>query len=233
MSNRTRPRPAARQRPESSSRGLPPWLPFLILGAVAVVILIGVVAASQSDGDAGDSLAFGDVAYVGDPLPDQVAPGAVDDAIGMTAPVLRGFDPDSVEQRFENGAPRVVFYLAHWCSHCQEELDAINAWLDAGNSFPEGVEIQTVATWTDAARPNFPPGEWLADNRWDHPTIVDDEAFTLAEQSGLQGTPMIIFVGADGTIVDRSGSITPDDLAARMQALLDDSGSDGEGSNQG
>lgn len=230
MSNRTRQRPNPRSRPEPEAKRLPIWVPLGIIAVVALVVVIGVVAASQSD-DEGDSLAFGQVEYIGDPLPPRPQAGA-DPAVGMTAPVLRGFSPDSVQLRFDNGAPRAIAYLAHWCGACQAELDGLNAWLAAGNSLPEGVAVQAVATWTDRARPNFPPGEWLADNDWDHPTIVDDEDTTLANLSGLSGTPMWIFVGADGTIVNRSGSLPPDQLAAQMQALLGSDGG-GDGSDPG
>lgn len=220
MSNKTRPasRPV-RKRPEPvrGASGLPIWVPVAVLGAVVLAIVIGIVASSQSSDD--DSLAFAQVDYIGDRLPPQPDPGVSDGAVGLTAASVRGFDTDGTERRFENGDPRAVMFVAHWCPHCQAELEAIAAWEAAGNAFPSGVEIQTIATWSDRARPNYPPGEWLADNAWTHPTIVDNEDFLLASSFGLGGTPMWIFIEADGTIAARTGSLTPDQLAAQMTAL--------------
>jgi thiol-disulfide isomerase/thioredoxin len=243
MSNRTRPtKSAGRAGPAPAAgqdkKGLPIWIPIGIVAAVVLVIVIALVASGGDDepdtvagddaGASGDSssddtgvsldLAFGQVQVSGDPLPPR-PPSGDDPAIGMTAPGIRGFGPDSVEQVFANGAPRAIALMAHWCGHCQNELDSINAYLDGGGTFPSDVEIQTIATWSDSGRDNFPPGEWLADNNWDHRTIVDDEDSTLAVAFGLSGTPMWVFVDADGTVVERTGALDPADLAARMAAL--------------
>lgn len=210
-------RPRSRRRPTPSQGGLPPWLPIAIIGVVVLVIAVAVIAASQGD-DGDDPFAFGDVEYDGASLPLRPATGA-DPAIGMTIGTVSGSDTTGTAIEFANGSPRALMLLAHWCSHCQDELDALNAWLAAGNEFPAGVEIQVIATWSDPARPNFPPGDWLADNDWDHPTIVDDRAFTLATELGLSGTPMWIFVAADGTILERAGALSAEQLAARLAAL--------------
>lgn len=236
MSNRVRPTKSTsggRTRPEPSSadrgRGrLPIWLPITILVAVVVVIAV-VVVASGDDDDAGTAtsagdgassdLAFAEVEFIGEPLPPQPQAGA-DAAIGLVAPTVRGFGPDGVERIFGNGEPRAIMVVAHWCGACQAELDELNAFLAEGGAFPDGVDIQVVSTWTDPGRANYPPGEWLADNQWNHPTIVDDEDFTLAAGLGLQGTPMWIFVDAGGTVVDRTGALPGADLVSRMDALL-------------
>jgi cytochrome c biogenesis protein CcmG/thiol:disulfide interchange protein DsbE len=234
MSNRTRPtksgtsaRPAAAP---GSKGGLPIWVPLGILAAVAVAIVVAVALSGGGDDDTvvgsddedlgGVSLdlAFGEVEVVGDPLPPLPQSG-VDPAVGITAPGVRGFGPDSVEQVFVNGQPRAVMFVAHWCPHCQDELNEINAFIDGGGTLPSGVEIQTIATWSDEGRENFPPGEWLADNNWHHRTIVDDEAFTLAGSLGLAGTPMWIFIDGDGTIIERTGSLPVAELVSRLESL--------------
>ena len=216
MSNRPRRRPPPRGRPAPSSGGLPPWLPIAILAGVVLVVAIGFIAASQSEDS--DSVAFGEVEYLGVPLPPQPELAA-DPAVGQTVGIARGFTPDEELITFANGTPRALVFVAHWCGHCQEEIDAVNEWLAAGNSFPADVPIQVIATWTDSSRPNYPPGDWLADNDWTYPTIVDDREFTLARTFGLGGTPMWIFIDADGTVVERTGSLAPADLAARLEAL--------------
>lgn len=216
MNTRTR-SSRGRRRPTPSPRGLPPWLPIAIIGAVVLVVAIVVIAASQGD-DEGDPFAFGEVEYDGAALPLRPSTGA-DPAVGMTIGTVSGTDTNGEAAEFANGAPRALMLLAHWCGHCQDELDALNSWLADGNEFPDGVEIQVIATWSDSARPNFPPGDWLADNDWDHPTVVDDRDFTLAANLGLAGTPMWIFVDADGTVLERAGALSPEQLAARLTAL--------------
>lgn len=213
MSNRQRPK--GRSRPAPANGGLPPWLPIAIIGAVVLVIAIGFIAASQSDDD---PFAFGEVQYAGEPLPTRPAAGA-DPAVGMTIGEARGSTPAGDPVTFGNGRARALMFVAHWCGHCQSEIDAVNAWLETGNTLPDAVPIQVIATWTDRSRPNYPPGDWLDENGWDFPTMVDDTDFTLANTFGLTGTPMWIFVDADGTVVDRTGSLTPAALVARLEAL--------------
>lgn len=220
MSKKSRPRPT-RSRPapknEPASR-LPLWVPIGIIGLVVAVVVIGIVASSQSD-DGDDAFAYSEVGFVGTALAPQPQSGS-DPAIGTTAGAARGSDPEGINVEFVNGSPRALMFVAHWCSHCQAEFDAMNAWEVEGNEFPSGVEIQTIATWTDPARPNYPPGAWLAENGMDGPTILDDRDFTLAQAFGLAGTPMWIFVDADGRIVDRTGSLPPAELSDRMAALV-------------
>lgn len=215
MSTRPIPR-RGRARPAPPPRSLPPWLPIALVGGVVLVLAIGLIAAAQSDD--GDTVPFGEVEYAGEVLPPRPAVGT-DGAVGMTIGVARGSTPEGEPITFANGAPRAMVLVAHWCGHCQDEVDAVNAWLAEGNAFPADVPIQVIATWTDRSRANYPPGDWLTDNGWAYPTMLDDREFTLAETLGLTGTPMWIFVDAAGTVVERTGALAPADLAARLEAL--------------
>ena len=231
MSNRTRPTSSGGSTAagaDGSSRGLPIWIPLAIVGAVVAAIVIALVVTSGDDGDdvatdgggsSGDlDVAFGEVQVVGDPLT-PFSDTASDESIGASMPAITGIDPGGTAQSFVNGRPRAVMLAAHWCPHCQSEIDDINAYLADGGEIPAGVDIQTIATWTDPVRANYPPGEWLAGNRWTHPTIVDDEDNTLAQTLGLTGTPMWIFVSGDGLVVERTGSISAEEFVGRLEAL--------------
>jgi hypothetical protein len=231
MSNRTRPTSSGGSATPSdagSDGGLPIWIPLAIVGAVVAAIVIALVATSGDDGDdveagggsgGGDlDVAYGEVEVVGEPL-SPFSDAASDTSVGAMMPAITGIDPGGTTQVFANGRPRAVMLAAHWCPACQSEIDDINAYLDGGGEFPSGVDIQVIATWTDPLRANYPPGEWLAGNGWSYPTIVDDEDTTLANTLGLTGTPMWIFVSPDGLVVERTGSISAEDIAARLEVL--------------
>jgi hypothetical protein len=60
-----------------------------------------------------------------------------------------------------------------------------------------------------ADRPNFPPGEWLADLGWDWPVLADDASRTAALALGTTGYPYMMFVGADGEVLARYSGELP------------------------
>jgi len=141
-----------------------------------------------------------------------------DAAVGMTAPDITGFGLDGNPVAFTNGVPRAVVFLAHWCPHCQAEVDDLTKFL-ATHDWPTGVEIQTISTWVDTGRGNYPPSKWLDRVSWPFPVLADDASFTAANALGLTGTPMWVFIDASGTVVDRTGGLSPDDLFDKVLAL--------------
>ena len=142
-------------------------------------------------------------------------------AVGMTAPEVTGPGFDGELLTFANGEPRVVVFLAHWCGHCQAELDELGAWLAAGNTLPAGVAIQSISTREAPDAANYPPEKWLAAEGWEHPVMVDDTAETLAQAFGLSGTPMWVAINAEGTVVARvSGTQGPETIVALMNTAL-------------
>jgi hypothetical protein len=69
----------------------------------------------------------------------------------------------------------------------------------------------------DAARPNYPPSEWLAREDWAIPTIADDTEGTAGDAFGLTGYPYFVAVKADGTVAARaSGEQTLEQLQAMI-----------------
>jgi thiol-disulfide isomerase/thioredoxin len=144
-----------------------------------------------------------------------------DPAVGQPAPTLRGDDLDGDPVVAPTrGRPTVVLFLAHWCPHCRAEVPVVQRWLDE-NRRPAGVDLVTVATAMDPARPNYPTSRWLEDEDWTSPTLADGDN-QAASAYGLAAFPFWVVVGADGEVVERrTGELTAeeiDDLFAR--ALL-------------
>jgi cytochrome c biogenesis protein CcmG, thiol:disulfide interchange protein DsbE len=143
-----------------------------------------------------------------------------DPAVGMTAPSLAGeaFDGSPVSITPGDG-PMAVWFVAHWCPHCQAEVPRIVALADQGK-LPEGVDVTAVSTSVDPAAPNYPPSTWLEDQGWPFPVMADDESGTAASAYGLQGFPFLVLVDADGNVVSRSsGELGDDGIIAALESI--------------
>jgi thiol-disulfide isomerase/thioredoxin len=220
---------AAARGGSSGSRAL-----WIVVGVAVVVLLAAVIAiavtrSEQTVAGGGSSpsggtvvpsgdLDYGPVDVSGTPLPDSPQ-GAPDPAIGMTVPAIAGqqFDGGSITIA-PAGKPKVVMFVAHWCPHCQAEVPRIQDWLDA-NGMPADVDLYTVATGTSSSRPNYPPGEWLREQGWAVPTLLDDEQNTAAQAYGLSSYPFFVVVDGSGQVVFRtSGELSMEQWEAILEA---------------
>jgi cytochrome c biogenesis protein CcmG/thiol:disulfide interchange protein DsbE len=189
-----------------------------IVGAALVVAIASTKdnnagKGGQAKGSAGTVVAngpnqYGTVEVTGSTLPEEPTSGA-DSALGLTAPSLSGAnfagDPVAITN---DGKPKVVMFVAHWCPHCQAEVPRIQAWLDS-NGVPADVALYSVPTATTSARTNYPPSDWLVKQNWTVPVLVDDKDGQASKAFGLTGFPYFVVVGADGKVVQRaSGEIT-------------------------
>jgi thiol-disulfide isomerase/thioredoxin len=146
-------------------------------------------------------------------------PDAPDPAVGMPAPEVRGSDFTGKQVAIaKDGRPKVIFFIAHWCPHCQREVPLIQAWVSAGG-VPSGVELISVATSIDPSRPNYPPDAWLAREGWTVPVIADPTN-SVAGAYGLPAFPYWVFVGPDGNVRARAvGELTTDNLKTVIDGL--------------
>lgn len=194
-----------------------------IIGGVvglALVVLLAVAIAGEEEADA--SIGFGDPTVTGDPLPVYNSGSPTDPVVGLTAPEAVGADWEENEVRIEaDGRAKIILFLAHWCPHCQAEVPVVQDWLDAGN-LPDDVDIYSVATQTDRLRPNWPPQDWLEDEGWTVPVIMDDQIGTVGASYGMAGTPFYVVLDGENNVVRRvSGEIGTaglDVLVAEAQA---------------
>ncbi len=185
-----------------------------ILALVAVCILgaglIAVVISSGAGDDPDAVAATADVTVEGDILPQMPSVGGVtsaanDEAVGLTAPRLVGTDFDDNEVVIEaDGRPKAVYFVAHWCPHCQVEVPTVQGLIDAGLQ-PEGMDIYGVSTSVNAGSTNYPPNRWLeSDEGWNVTTMRDNEDSEALINYGAGGFPYVVYLDGDNTVLARS-----------------------------
>jgi thiol-disulfide isomerase/thioredoxin len=202
---------------------------FLIAAAVAVVLLAIVAVALAGGGDDDDSAVstgaggqtireYQAVDITGGALPEFVSTSN-DIAVGTPAPQLIGHNFDGTPVHIQNdGKPKLVLFLAHWCPHCQKEVPVVKQWLTDGGG--EGIEVYAVSTNATSDRPNWPASTWLRNEGWPAPVLVDDKQSTAAERFGLTSFPYLVFVDAEGNVALRaSGEIPAEQLTTFADAV--------------
>ncbi len=219
---RTHRRPSERRGPATEARSGR----ILIVVAAAVIVIAGVVAlvisgnggASATPSATASTLPASAPVITGTRLPVYAA-GGTDAAAGAAIPTVSGTDFNGQTTSIAaNGRPKVILFIAHWCSHCQREVPKIQAWLDA-SGLPKGVDIVSVVTAIDPTLPNYPPHAWLTSAHWSVPVIVDPTD-TVAKAFGLSAYPFFVFVDAKGTVAARSsGELEVSAIQAAIQAL--------------
>jgi thiol-disulfide isomerase/thioredoxin len=142
-----------------------------------------------------------------------------DPAIGQPIPAVVGESFDGTPVSITNdGRAKVIFFIAHWCPHCQAEVPVITAWLASGVR-PSNVDLYAVSTAVSSDQPNYPPSAWLTREKWPIVTLADDSASSAANAFGLTGFPFFVVVHADGTVAVRaSGELSVAQLNALVQA---------------
>jgi thiol-disulfide isomerase/thioredoxin len=201
----------------------PPWL---WIGVAALVLVLAVAALVSSGGSGGKKKPAAGVeetrpvVVTGAALPELAQSGA-DPAVGKEIPEVRGqsFDGSPVDIR-NDGRPKLILFVAHWCPHCQREVPLLTDYLKS-HPLPKGVDIYTVATATNPQRPNYPPSAWLAKVGWKGPTMADSDDAKAANAFGLNAFPYFVAVDGSGKVVARTtGEITTDDFAGLAAKAL-------------
>jgi len=208
MTQRTKPKPGAK---DARSKATLWWI---IGGVVGLGLIVALAASIATEPEIDESIGYGDPTVEGDPLPVYAA-GTQDVAVGLTAPTVSGADWEGNSVTIEpNGNAKIILFLAHWCPHCQNEVPVVQDWVDAGN-LPEDVELISVVTSTDRSRTNWPPQDWLEDEGWTSPSIMDDQIGTVAGNFGMAGTPFYVVLDGENVNLGRvSGEIGVDGLNA-------------------
>jgi thiol-disulfide isomerase/thioredoxin len=200
----------------------------LAIAAIVVIGMAGIAFVANSvggdDDSAGDEAASGAAAdgdepavieqtaavtLGGDalsPLPEGLKISNVDtDPLGgQLAPTLTATTFDGSEVTIEpDGSPKVIYFLAHWCPHCQAEVPLIQGLIDDG-SLPDGVDVYGVSSIVDDTRDNHPPSDWFAAEAFS-PTVVRDDADSSAFlHFGGSGLPYAVYLDGDHRVVARS-----------------------------
>jgi thiol-disulfide isomerase/thioredoxin len=194
----------------------PPWL---WISVAAIVIVLAVAAIVSSGGSGGKKKSAEGVAEtrpvtVTGTVLEKLPESGADPAVGKEIAEVKGqaFDGSPVDIR-NDGRPKLVLFVAHWCPHCQREVPLLTKYLKS-NPLPKGVDLYTVATATSSGRPNYPPSAWLEKEGWTAPTMADSDDAKAADAFGLSAFPYFVAVDGSGKVVARTtGEITTDDFA--------------------
>lgn len=196
------------------------WFTFVIIGifvlgaaAVAFVASNRNSAANDSDIVRGTDVEVNaDVEITGDPLIPMPGSGvladpATDAAVGVIAPTLVGTDFSGNTVSIEpDGRPKAIYFLAHWCPACQEEVPSVVDLLESG-ALPENVDVYGISTSVDQTRGNFPPNNWLAREGWT-PEIMRDTAGSEALIAyGAGPFPFVVYLDGDNRVLARSSGV--------------------------
>ncbi len=196
---------------------------WIIGGVVGLGLIVWLAFSIANDPGQDDSLGFGEVTVDGPDLPVYPDATATDPGVGMTAPTVAGADWNDVPVSIEaDGRPKILIFLAHWCPHCQAEVPVVVDWLENGG-LGEDVDMYGLTVLTNKLQGNWPPQEWLEDEGWDVPTLMDDEDNSAAIAYGLRGTPFYVVLDGDGEVLARvSGEVGTAGLEA-MKFLAEES----------
>jgi thiol-disulfide isomerase/thioredoxin len=194
----------------------------VVLGAGVVVLLVAAVLFGGGIGGTAvpveEELGSPQVEGSLPPMPRET--NVDSSATGLPAPTVVGNDYDGNTVTIENdGRPKAVVFLAHWCPHCQNEVPAVQQWLDDTGGV-EGVDLYSVSTALNAQPGNYPPSEWLEEEGWTVPLIRDDVRSSVLVAHGDGGFPFWVFTNSDGTVALRvAGSIPINDLEGILRGL--------------
>ena len=205
-----------------------------IAAIIAVVLVVGGGGSSSSTTTIGDTSEtsqttnnsgvgageFQTVAATGEILSALEDPNN-DPARGAVAPVLKGFAFDGTPLTIApTGKPKMVVFLAHWCSHCNAEVPRLIEWKNSG-TMPSDMEVIGVSTGARDDAPNWPPSQWVVDKGWPWPVMADSEDQGAALAFGVSGYPGLLLLDGDGKVLARrSGEASIEELKAWTQEFL-------------
>lgn len=141
-----------------------------------------------------------------------------DGTFESSAPKLAGLSPygDQVVVDPQDGKPKLIVFLAHWCPVCQAEVPSLVEWIGSGDT---PIEIYGVATAVNPQKGNYPPGVWLKEEGWISPVLLDDESKTAASAYGLNAFPFFVAIDDKGRVVSRaSGALTKEEFEGMLNS---------------
>lgn len=197
-------------------------------GASTTVAADGDAGSTDSGGSEGDGTSpdgqSAPVEIVGPSLTPTEEVGLIDDpgvdpVLGSTAPAFTGSDFDGGSVTIgPDGRPKVVYFLAHWCGHCQDEVRTITD-LVAGGSLPEGLDVYAVTIAVRDDQPNYPPSAWLSD--FPGAVMRDSVDNQAASAAAVSGIPYALYLDGEHRIRARSvGSLDADAIAEQWDRLV-------------
>lgn len=209
LRTKSAPRPVKR-----ANRSL--WI-GLVAAAVAALALALVMSGGSTPGMPDNAR----VSVTGAALPAFAGDSFNDPAVGLSAPTLGGEDFGGRQVSVANdGRPKVILFLAHWCPHCQVEVPVLQSYANEVG-FPSWFDLYSVATSYTPSRPNWPPSAWLEREKWTFPVMVDDPQSSAFTAFGQGAFPYYVLVDGDGKVGFRfSGELGAEALIATMEQVV-------------
>lgn len=220
-------------QPEKPKRPIPVFgIIVALLILVPVVVLFATSGDNEEDKKISEKVAnvpvYADVDVEGDKLSEfPQGPASNDRSAGDPIPTISGtsFDNEPMTISAEDGA-QMIAIVAHWCPHCQSEVPKIVSYFEK-NGVPEGVTVRAISTSVQESQGNFPPAEWLAREKWDYETLIDEDPLAVeapdvnaAGALGVTSFPSILFVDKDGNVSARfSGDVTDSLLESNLAKI--------------
>ena len=139
---------------------------------------------------------------------------------GLYSPTVDGYDfsgqPLSIEN---NGRPKIIIFLAHWCSHCQEEVQILEKYFSI-HGVSSDLDAYAVATAIDSNKPNYPPDKWLKKESWPYQIMSDTSDDAIAKAFGVNAFPYWVLVDSEGKVLSRvKGSLTENEIVQTFEMM--------------
>ncbi|MBM32341.1 MAG: hypothetical protein CL764_05730 [Chloroflexi bacterium] len=120
-----------------------------------------------------------------------------------------------------DGRKKIILFLAHWCPHCQVEVEIFTSWAET-RGLPKDFDIYTIATANNSSQENYPPQTWLNEANWQFPTIIDTDSDNIAKIFGVTSFPYWVLVDSDNKILTRlSGTFKEEDIDVIISKILE------------
>jgi thiol-disulfide isomerase/thioredoxin len=203
----------------SSNKG---FILIVLTVIVAGIALVAVLASGRDSAITGEPI--GEVTVEGDflatmPGQVQITDATTDPSYGAVAPTLLGTDFNGNDVTIEaDGNPKAVYFITHWCPHCQAEVPLVQELIDEGQ-VPDGLEIYAVSTSVKPEAGNYPPQLWLSREKFSAPTLRDDEANRALASYGGGGFPFVVYLDGENKVIARSAGELGKDQIVNMWAL--------------
>ena len=139
--------------------------------------------------------------------------GRTESVGGLYSPTVDGYSFAGQPLSIENdGRPKIIIFLAHWCSHCQEEAKLLKKYFSI-HGVSSDVDGYAIATAIDSNKPNYPPDKWLERESWPYQIISDTSDDAIAKAFGVNAFPYWVLVDSEGKVLSRvKGSLTENEI---------------------
>ena len=156
-----------------------------------------------------------DTELIGEKIEISIPNSGIDTASGKISPTIKyKILGDDLVVNYPENTPTILLFVAHWCPYCQEEIPEVIEWIQQDNVIEKGVNVVLIVTSIDSGKSNYPPDEWLFNEKWQYPVIYDDEENKIAEHFGVSYFPSWVFTENDGMIAfTHAGKITREELS--------------------